>query len=844
MIKSPNLIQSNISNLDEETEHLIKLIDRTSEIYKELISKNINTSSAYKLPEKINYLTKSLSKESKFLRITDFRNKHSKNINSNEEKIKVLNLMSICRMTLTNKISSKRKSRIKNSFSPLNHGKSIFKQTSDFLEDYCLNKTENLNNVDFKNHKIDGLHNKNLLNPTSLYLINKNYDEDQKRIFDFNNNNEEKNLNQIELYNKNSQNYFNNSRNFNSFLKLNGDCFSQNFSSNKDHQIKKLNSNFFFQKDDNFQNRYTELEIKEDLRENIIDSYKKMSIHSDFFDREDFEKNKSCENFKLKDDLFVENINFFYTELDLDSSRPIYLLKENNFDFDQSQNKFKTKNLNSKISQMEKNISFYGKSTITNKSSRDLLDKSSRDLLDKSSIFIIEKKLKREENVILRKITPTLNLENKSKINNLNDFLTITNKNEAKYLKNKQHINSIILKQNKKIISPNKRIGIPLLSPKKLKNKYNLKNSKSLTKSLKIKDHLNNYNLKLIQKFKVRKPFSDQIRKVLKNDFLLNSLNYKNFPKMKNRRICYSNQKLIDRLNFSNYNLNFENKYKSGGCGDFTLLKTKENEIFCRICKEDNNESNNSLITICMCTGNMKYMHILCSSKYIRDMTIFKENSLDCEICKNKYLYIINKKYEWRALKNSLKFIRFLMKLLTLSFIAIFIKFLLPIFGLLIVDEFINNIFFFAVFFLIISLVFHYIKILGFDILETWIFFDISKLKLFNGDNHIKEIGISKNSEKKNYNKSLNKFDNEKIQINKSIKTSHLLENIQRKTILDIEYDMMSPEKTLFQNLKNKISRRLKFSTAKKFSQNKSNAFSHYLIVIFILNIFKKFLSF
>jgi len=134
---------SNISKMDKETEHLIKLIDRTSEIYKELIAKNINTSSAYKLPEKLNTLTKSLSKETKNLKFMEIgRQGNLEPFGSNEEKLKMLSLMSICRMTLTSKLSSKRRaSKLKSvSFSPFQIQRmSHLRQTSDFSEESGMN---------------------------------------------------------------------------------------------------------------------------------------------------------------------------------------------------------------------------------------------------------------------------------------------------------------------------------------------------------------------------------------------------------------------------------------------------------------------------------------------------------------------------------------------------------------------------------------------------------------------------------------------------------------------------------------------------------------------------------
>ena len=145
MNKSPQTFENPLID-DLECQHLIKLIDRTSEIYKELISKNINSSSAYKLPEKISNFSKSLSKEKNYLEINELNRKKSSDENNSYDKLNILNLMSYCRKTLTIKISSN-KNKIRNSLSPFNLKKTLYKQTSDFSEDYAYNSTNIKNNV-------------------------------------------------------------------------------------------------------------------------------------------------------------------------------------------------------------------------------------------------------------------------------------------------------------------------------------------------------------------------------------------------------------------------------------------------------------------------------------------------------------------------------------------------------------------------------------------------------------------------------------------------------------------------------------------------------------------------
>jgi hypothetical protein len=156
-------------------------------------------------------------------------------------------------------------------------------------------------------------------------------------------------------------------------------------------------------------------------------------------------------------------------------------------------------------------------------------------------------------------------------------------------------------------------------------------------------------------------------------------------------------------------------------------------------------------------------------------------------------------------------------------FIAAAIKYLFPVLGFLIVDEFVNNIIFWTVFFLIISLVYYYSGILGFDILETWTFFDKSVSK-DNAEKELqkdiisKELDIDKGdfkSKGKIIREALKNEENiyDKINSNNNnIKCNFICINNNDNAYalthkLNNDYDIISPERSKFveSDLKNNL---------------------------------------
>ncbi|CAG9326895.1 unnamed protein product [Blepharisma stoltei] len=75
-------------------------------------------------------------------------------------------------------------------------------------------------------------------------------------------------------------------------------------------------------------------------------------------------------------------------------------------------------------------------------------------------------------------------------------------------------------------------------------------------------------------------------------------------------------------------------------------INPENTENVCRICLCDTNEPNNPLISPCMCSGTMKYIHVLCLQKWISSKLSTKEGensviycwkSMDCELCKQPF---------------------------------------------------------------------------------------------------------------------------------------------------------------------------------------------------------------
>lgn len=78
-----------------------------------------------------------------------------------------------------------------------------------------------------------------------------------------------------------------------------------------------------------------------------------------------------------------------------------------------------------------------------------------------------------------------------------------------------------------------------------------------------------------------------------------------------------------------------------------------QDEISCRICLSGTETSSNPLISVCSCTGSMKYIHLVCVQKWILSKAkvtrsichrSYRWKSLSCEICKSKLLPVVSYK--------------------------------------------------------------------------------------------------------------------------------------------------------------------------------------------------------
>lgn len=765
--RKSQLTQSQIRD-EKEYEHLIVLIDRTSEIYRELISKNINTSSAYKIPDKLNNYTRTLSKKNKLLAISDLKRKNS----SNEEKINVLSIMSFCRKTLTNKLSSTNKSQItRNSLSPLNPRKNIYERTSDFSENFNFNiqkfKDKYLNKPNDCNHTIE--------------ILQKNY-FNEADIFNHQNESDNKIIDKDKIKNK---------KNFKTFL-----SFDQSENSLNEINLSiKYNSTIFFQNEkSNKQHRKNilENEIVEDLRENTVESNKKNNneiylAEENFTDKlcnsNNNKKNSSllvCSNspnkasfeyWKLK-----KSKNIFQQELVDLRLDPINKRIRQSFGREKKDSHSNPSSFNFLSFVYPKKINECGSMIFKGSESIKLGTKNEKNneipflyKAEEVNNHIVSSDYNSNNNLTFNNFEKSLHEEKSAQIaHNENSSFVSKNKN-TNYSRNNSkigidksyphtdidsnHLKSIknkIIYNNHFFSNPGfgNRARFSFSTPKRDIRKNKTTNQKEKKCSFIINRQHNNIididnfsfqrqiyspnNFNSVRNGKMNLKFSSPLEfpktKRLANSFTQNKIvkleKYKS--KVWKRIKCFEDKKMrssidgdsikIPIIDSSNVRI-FRNQFPYN----------VHYKIFCRICKEDSNEHFNKLVSICECTGFMKFMHIKCSYKYIRDMTIFRDKKFDCEVCNQKFFYKIKKKYQWRGFKYSYKLIRFIIKIIFLLILSLLIKYILPKAGILIVDNFVNNIFFWAVLFLLISILYFYSDVLGFDILETWTFYNHSK---------------------------------------------------------------------------------------------------------------------
>jgi len=72
----------------------------------------------------------------------------------------------------------------------------------------------------------------------------------------------------------------------------------------------------------------------------------------------------------------------------------------------------------------------------------------------------------------------------------------------------------------------------------------------------------------------------------------------------------------------------------------------------CRVCLSNENSNDNPLISPCICSGTMKYIHIECLNHWFKNKgqisstklaTVYYWDLLYCELCKTKIHGIINR---------------------------------------------------------------------------------------------------------------------------------------------------------------------------------------------------------
>jgi len=91
-----------------------------------------------------------------------------------------------------------------------------------------------------------------------------------------------------------------------------------------------------------------------------------------------------------------------------------------------------------------------------------------------------------------------------------------------------------------------------------------------------------------------------------------------------------------------------ENSISGQSTGNVNLSVTSSNEIFCRFCQEF--EPEQELVTPCLCSGTLKYIHQSCLQRWIK-----VQDNRFCELCKYGFRMKITSKplREWQKLEMS-----------------------------------------------------------------------------------------------------------------------------------------------------------------------------------------------
>lgn len=142
----------------------------------------------------------------------------------------------------------------------------------------------------------------------------------------------------------------------------------------------------------------------------------------------------------------------------------------------------------------------------------------------------------------------------------------------------------------------------------------------------------------LKNKLKLKYRGSTNINKNINNHINTNINNSQNESALEEEKLD-KNNKIKKKIKDININSNFENS-------SFSSHKKSTSRPLCRICYLYNSDVENPLISLCNCSGSMKYIHYKCLKHYIevnltkkieQNYKSYNWKSYSCEICKKEY---------------------------------------------------------------------------------------------------------------------------------------------------------------------------------------------------------------
>lgn len=84
--------------------------------------------------------------------------------------------------------------------------------------------------------------------------------------------------------------------------------------------------------------------------------------------------------------------------------------------------------------------------------------------------------------------------------------------------------------------------------------------------------------------------------------------------------------------------------------GEILATRSSENNNYCRICCSEENSDNNPLVSLCKCSGSIKFIHVTCIKLWLKSKTRVSKNNnsisykiknFECELCKTQIPSII-----------------------------------------------------------------------------------------------------------------------------------------------------------------------------------------------------------